>query len=212
MEKNWFTIKKIKKNIWGIAEFKHFEKVISYLFIGKNFCLLFDTGMGIGDIKKEVRKLTTLPVVVVNSHFHYDHVGGNNSFENTLARKTMGKLLTIQPFQFVIIPTPGHTPDSICLFEKNNNYLLTGDTLYPGPIYLQFQESNLDEYIESINKLGKLKKINKIFPGHNAFTLSPTVIKEINNKTPLIRKRIKNLKFSRSISFIFPEDLNTPEG
>jgi len=50
MEKKWFTVKEILPNLWGIAEFGHSEKVISYLCIGKEKALLFDSGMGIGDI------------------------------------------------------------------------------------------------------------------------------------------------------------------
>ena len=42
--------------------------------------MLFDTGMGISDIRKVTTKLTSRPVVVLNSHTHDDHVGGNWQF------------------------------------------------------------------------------------------------------------------------------------
>lgn len=44
--------------------------------------MLLDTGMGISSIRAEVEKLTDLPVLVVNSHYHFDHVGGNHQFED----------------------------------------------------------------------------------------------------------------------------------
>ena len=54
---------------------------ISYLIVGDKRALLFDTGMGIGDLRQTTAELTNLPVVVLNSHTHNDHVGGNWQFE-----------------------------------------------------------------------------------------------------------------------------------
>ncbi len=39
---------------------------------------LVDTGLGIGNIYKEVRKLTDKPVTAVATHIHWDHIGGHN--------------------------------------------------------------------------------------------------------------------------------------
>jgi glyoxylase-like metal-dependent hydrolase (beta-lactamase superfamily II) len=57
------------------------EEVISYLIVGKQRALLFDTGMGMSDIKKLTAELTRLPIIVLNSHTHDDHVGGNWQFK-----------------------------------------------------------------------------------------------------------------------------------
>jgi glyoxylase-like metal-dependent hydrolase (beta-lactamase superfamily II) len=43
--------------------------------------VLFDTGMGIASIPRVVESLTTSDVLVVNSHYHFDHVGGNTLFQ-----------------------------------------------------------------------------------------------------------------------------------
>src|SRR5262249_50672555 len=48
---------------------------------GTKQALLFDTGMGIADIRPVVGRLTSRPIVVLNSHTHDDHVGGNWQFE-----------------------------------------------------------------------------------------------------------------------------------
>lgn len=50
------------------------------LVCGRDGALLFDTGLGLGDIRREAEELTRLPLTVVNSHEHADHIGGNAFF------------------------------------------------------------------------------------------------------------------------------------
>jgi glyoxylase-like metal-dependent hydrolase (beta-lactamase superfamily II) len=50
--------------------------------------LLFDTGMGIGDLRALTSNLTTLPVTVLNSHTHNDHVGDNWQFDTVYGMDT----------------------------------------------------------------------------------------------------------------------------
>lgn len=52
------------------------------LVIGEKKALLFDTMSGYGNLRACVEELTSLPVTVVNSHGHFDHVGGNFQFED----------------------------------------------------------------------------------------------------------------------------------
>ena len=54
---------------------------LSYLISGKERALLLDTGFGIADLKSYVEDLTPLPLIVVNSHVHPDHSGGNRQFD-----------------------------------------------------------------------------------------------------------------------------------
>jgi glyoxylase-like metal-dependent hydrolase (beta-lactamase superfamily II) len=76
----WFEVYKIRPGIFAIYEPHQLEEVISYLIVGNDKALLFDTGMGISDIQAVVIGLTKLPVSVVNSHTHNDHVGDNWRF------------------------------------------------------------------------------------------------------------------------------------
>lgn len=85
---NWFKVYKIRPGVFAIYEPHQFEEVISYLIAGSNRALLFDTGMGIGNIKEVVEKLTTLPVSVLNSHTHNDHVGDNWRFNDIYGMDT----------------------------------------------------------------------------------------------------------------------------
>jgi glyoxylase-like metal-dependent hydrolase (beta-lactamase superfamily II) len=76
----WFEVYRVAPGTFAIYEPHQSEEVISYLIVGQKQALLFDTGMGIANIKKIVSRLTSRPVVVLNSHTHDDHVGGNWQF------------------------------------------------------------------------------------------------------------------------------------
>src|ERR1700688_1026944 len=77
---SWFEVYKVSPGVFAIYEPHQSEETISYLIVGTKQALLFDTGMGIADIHKVVSQLTSLPIVVLNSHTHDDHVGGNWQF------------------------------------------------------------------------------------------------------------------------------------
>lgn len=77
----WFEVYRIRPGVFAIYEPHQYEEVISYLVLGTTKALLFDTGMGISNIRKMVEGLTSLPVIVLNSHTHNDHVGDNWRFK-----------------------------------------------------------------------------------------------------------------------------------
>jgi glyoxylase-like metal-dependent hydrolase (beta-lactamase superfamily II) len=71
---SWFHVRDVGDGIHLINEPGH---VASYLVVGTRTALLFDSGLGIAPISQVVRALTALPVLVVSSHHHIDHRGGN---------------------------------------------------------------------------------------------------------------------------------------
>ncbi len=77
---NWFTVEKIAARTFAFSEYGHWEKVRSFLLLGEKFALLIDTGTGIGNLYQEVRKVTDLPIKVVLTHVHWDHIGGAKYF------------------------------------------------------------------------------------------------------------------------------------
>lgn len=62
-----------------------FENVTAYLIIGTKQAVLFDSGLGLGNLKKIVEQLTDKPILLVNSHYHYDHVAANADFPFIMA-------------------------------------------------------------------------------------------------------------------------------
>ena len=77
---SWFEVYKPASGVFAIYEPHQAEEVISYLIVGEQGALLFDTGMGISDIQKVTAELTKRPIIVLNSHTHNDHVGDNWQF------------------------------------------------------------------------------------------------------------------------------------
>lgn len=78
----WFDVIKLPGDVYALVENGHIQNVSSFLIIGSKNALLFDTGMGIGNISKIVRQLTDLEIIVVNSHSHFDHIGDNWRFSD----------------------------------------------------------------------------------------------------------------------------------
>jgi glyoxylase-like metal-dependent hydrolase (beta-lactamase superfamily II) len=84
----WFEVYVPARGVFAIYEPHQSEETIGYLITGENRAVLFDTGMGISDIKKVTSELTKVPIVVLNSHTHDDHVGGNWEFDTIYAMDT----------------------------------------------------------------------------------------------------------------------------
>jgi glyoxylase-like metal-dependent hydrolase (beta-lactamase superfamily II) len=225
----WFEVYEIREGVFAIYEPHQFEEVISYLLLGKRRALLLDTGLGIGNISRVVAKLTSLPVIVLNSHTHFDHTGGNAEFSHILDPDTpftrknaegqsniysrdalapgriCGQLpsgvradsYSVRPFRISewvkdgehielgernleVIFTPGHTPDSLCLFDRKNGLLFTGDTFYRGPIYVFTPETDFAAYGRSVDRIAKLApEVKLLLPSHNVPVADPDFLKRL---------------------------------
>lgn len=77
---DWFKVYAVGPGVFAIHEPRQFETVTAFLVAGSDRAVLFDTGLGVASIRRIVDRLTQLPVTVVNSHTHFDHVGGNREF------------------------------------------------------------------------------------------------------------------------------------
>ncbi len=85
---NWYTVYQVEPGVYAIIEARQFQEAIAYLVVGTTRALLFDSGIGMVPIKPVVERLTKLPVTVLNSHTHFDHVGGNWEFTDVLGMET----------------------------------------------------------------------------------------------------------------------------
>lgn len=232
----WFEVYRIRPGVFAIYEPHQYEEVISYLVVGTRKAALFDTGMGISNIRNVVEEITKLPVIVLNSHTHNDHVGDNWRFPEIYGMDTdftranakgskedaqaelapdqiCGKLpagfnaaeYATKPWTIThwihdgdkidlggrtlhVIAAPGHTPDSIALLDENNGLLFTGDTFYPGPIFLYRPETNLDDYVSSVKKLAALApRLKLLLPAHNVPVAEPEYLPRVVNAIEEVR-------------------------
>lgn len=78
MAKNFYTVTPSSDRTYRITSP---ERVFMDLFIGEHHALLLDTGHGLGDLKAAVRASTDKPLIIVNTHGHYDHSNGNYLFK-----------------------------------------------------------------------------------------------------------------------------------
>ena len=73
------NISQIKDDLWALDEL---ERTTMFVVKGRERAMLLDTGFGTADLKATVHKLVgDMPLIVVNSHAHPDHNGGNNQFD-----------------------------------------------------------------------------------------------------------------------------------
>lgn len=84
MSKEYFSINKLSENTYNIGDP---AGVFCTLIVGKEKAILFDTCNGLGDLKSVVETITDLPLIVINSHGHIDHIGGNWQFDNIYIHK-----------------------------------------------------------------------------------------------------------------------------
>lgn len=91
---DWFTVEKVDEDTYVISEYKHWEETHCYLLIGKEKALLIDSGLGVENIKKVVDKITSLPIKLVTTHVHWDHIGGHRYFNDIAVYKDEEKWLS----------------------------------------------------------------------------------------------------------------------
>lgn len=115
VKSDWFEVYRLPGNVFALYEPHHFQEVISFLILGGEKALLLDTGLGFCDIKAVVAELTSLPLLVVNTHTHFDHIGGNWQFDfvHVINEPTATARLTIG------VPRPGeYTSETDENFEE----------------------------------------------------------------------------------------------
>jgi len=78
LTREYFFIKPLGDEITLI---KDLSGVHFYLVEGKEKAALIDTGTGIGNLREKVTELTKLPLIVLNTHGHVDHAGGDHNFD-----------------------------------------------------------------------------------------------------------------------------------
>jgi hydroxyacylglutathione hydrolase len=162
---------------------------------------------------------TGMQLVVTHSHAHGDHTGGDSQFAGQANTTLVGtKVEDVQSFFGIkdwpsqqvtldlggrildIIPIPGHDATSLAVYDRKTKILLTGDTVYPGRLYIRdwpvfkasierlaiFVKTHevshvLGAHIEMSNKPGVDYPVRTTYqPEEHDLALTPTHILELN--------------------------------
>jgi glyoxylase-like metal-dependent hydrolase (beta-lactamase superfamily II) len=181
----------------------NFEAPFLYLLFGSNKALLVDTGAGGLEIRPTIDKViaewsakhgkTSIPLVVAHSHSHGDHHAGDAEFAGRPDTTVIGlKPTDVASFFGItgwpreigtfdlggralsIIPTPGHEPAHIAIYDPKTRFLLSGDTLYPGRLYVPANWAPV--FRESMDRMAQFvaeHPVSHILGAHIEMTTTP---------------------------------------
>ncbi|MCQ2538026.1 MAG: MBL fold metallo-hydrolase [Lachnospiraceae bacterium] len=145
-----------------------------YLLIGREKAMLIDTACGEGDLRYVVEQITDLPVIVVNTHTHYDHSSGNANWDTVYAgeagveaaRQSTKNLMEKKAVRFPdykieflqdgmkfdlggkiveAIAVGAHHASSFAFLDHQTRTLYSGDELENGQVLLFVRGEKMDE-------------------------------------------------------------------
>lgn len=158
----------------------HFEAPFIYVLFGERAVLVLDTGATADPQRFPLyetvqglvaqRAPAVLEIVVAHSHSHADHKAADTQFAgkpgvtlvaptNEAVRRHFGLSAWPQGTatadlgnrMLTVIPAPGHQDEAIAIYDARTQWLLTGDSLYPGRLYVK----HWDEYRASVRRLAQ---------------------------------------------------------
>lgn len=205
---DYFVVERLDPLTIAISEPRYWQRNVSYLILGSQQAVLLDSGPGVRDILPLVKKLTALPVTVMASHLHYDHISALGrlgdaalvdlaylrrqvnadgyfhldqeqylgAFEKRASNGfkvqkwlTPGSSIELGGRSLTILTTPGHTDDSMMLYDHLRHQLFSGDFIYPGYLVAILPGAHMGKYTATVEHLLTiLPKDTLIFAGHGA--------------------------------------------
>lgn len=174
----------------------NYEAPFVYLFTGSERSLLIDTGAteeGGASLLAAVREITDLPLIVAHSHGHGDHTKGDSAFAGQDDTIVVGRGAdAVKAFfgfenwpeeqaefelgdrTIMLLPIPGHTDDDLAYYDPLSQFAVTGDTLYPGRLYVR-NWSNYRASIARLNTWIQEKPVSHVLGTHIEMTADANV-------------------------------------
>lgn len=177
-----------------------------------------DPGFAGRKIAMDIQKFNVKLKSIFITHSHADHVSGIDDmcaaietvpviymsklemmYEDFPFKKQWGhschkryweeySMVVIDSMQFKVIPTPGHSPGSVCIIT--NKYLISGDLLTNDSIgRTDFIGGNVNDMFFSLEKVLKLSDSLIVLPGHGAVT----TMEKIKNCNPYVKRILQKI-------------------
>lgn len=185
MNERGYQVLPLCPNTWAID----MKMVRAFLVCGDTSALLIDTGAGGVNIQAAVGECTGLPVRVVNTHSHFDHISGNGAFEMQFVHPLELGSLAKAGFEarpvgdgsgfdlgsriIQVVSLPGHSPGSIGLWDAEAGLLFAGDTVSVGrPVFLSLDGASVEAYTRSLERILMMERdenggtLRRIFCAH----------------------------------------------
>jgi len=152
---------------------------------------------------------------ILNTHHHFDHVGGNSELKKLYNAKVVGFIgdkhripnidITLEnnekwnfgKLKVKILHIPGHTSGHICFFFEKDKVAFTGDTLFSlgcGKIF----EGTHGQMLTSLKKIKNLPKETKIYCGHEYTYKNAKFCMKYDTSNINLKKYFKKVKELRS--------------
>lgn len=195
--------RKLTEHVWLLDDN---GESTGYVVTGTKKAMVIDTMNGSEDVRKLAESITDLPLIVVNTHSHPDHIGGNHFFDEVYmhaadvpfadmftrpeVKKLMPKINTISEgdifdlggLHLEVYELPGHTPGSICLLLSEDRILFTGDAVNRY-IWMQLDGCiSLAKYVKNLERIEYLtNKADFILHGHTKDFDPVSLYKDMEN-------------------------------
>jgi len=172
-----------------------FEAPFVYVLVGTQRALLLDTGdLDTATVRDTARSLAgSLPLIVAHTHAHRDHTRSDSQFagqpDTTLVATQQAAIqsefgiaswpasqgsIDLGDRVLDVLAIPGHEAQHIVLYDRQTGLLLTGDSLYPGLLFI----NDWTAYRDSIHRLAAFaasRPIAHVLGAHVEMTATPKV-------------------------------------
>lgn len=189
-------VKQLNDHIWLMNDN---NESTGFVVVGSERAAVIDTMNGYEDVQKVARTITDLPLIVINTHGHLDHIYGNAYFDEVYIHpedlnlawssygyynyRIMETQFDLKPVNFLnteeedvfdlggvsleVFHVPGHTQGGICLLDREDRVLFTGDTINKH-CWMQLDCSiPMEDFYESLENLqGIRSEYDYILHGH----------------------------------------------
>ena len=188
-----FTVEKIAENMYAIDQ----KGVRAFLLVGQDRAILVDTCFG-GDILSVCRTVTDKPITLLTTHSDPDHIGCDGQFLQQYLHSAEfaryesrgqcqaypmeeGTVFRVGEYALEVLWIPGHTPGSVALLDREHRFLISGDTVQSGCIFMHGEGRDLQTFRQSIARLEAMRQegvFDTLYPAHGEAVVTADILED----------------------------------